>query len=233
MKIKMKNEDTVATVDRPLKYDAVFYDFDGTLVDTIPLIVKCFHIAFEEVIGERKDEKVILSTIGLPLWTAFRDYDEETQKKLYDAYQRANERYLPTDVRIFPGIREGLEAVSRLGVPQAVVTSKRRDPALFTMRQFDIEKYFSVLVSRDDTTEHKPAPAPIYFAAEKLGLSDMTRILFVGDSIHDLICAENAGVDSAAVEWTYMPKEDLHSLSPKYWLDNLSELPCILSGREL
>ncbi len=229
----MRNEDNTAPTQRQLKYDAIFYDFDGTLVDTIPLIVKCFHIAFEEVLGIRRDEKTILSTIGLPLWTAFRDYDEETQKNLYAAYQRANERYLPTDVRIFPGIREGLEEVSRLGVLQGVVTSKRRDPAIFTMKQFDLEKFFSVLVSRDDTTEHKPAPAPIYYAAEQLGLSDMTRILYVGDSVHDLICAENAGVDSAAVDWTYMPKEDLRSLSPKYWLENLSELPCILFGREL
>lgn len=218
---------------KPLKYDAILYDFDGTLVDTIPLIIKCFHIAFEEVLGERKDEKEILATIGLPLWTAFRDYDEDTQKKLHDAYLRANEIYLPTDVRIFPGIREGLEAVAQTGVRQGVVTSKRREPAIFTMEQFGLEKYFSVVVSREDTIEHKPAPAPLYLAAEQLGLEDMTRILFVGDSVHDLICAENAGVDSAAVDWTYMPKDQLRSLSPKYWVDNLSELSCILSGREL
>ncbi|MBN1775151.1 MAG: HAD-IA family hydrolase [Clostridiales bacterium] len=229
----MRNDICDLAEEKPLKYDAVLYDFDGTLVDTIPLIVKCFHIAFEEVLGERKDEKEILSTIGLPLWTAFRDYDEDTQKKLHDAYLRANELYLPTDVRIFPGIQEGLDVVARKGVLQGVVTSKRREPAIFTMKQFGLEKYFSVVVSREDTIEHKPAPAPLYLAAEQLGLEDMTRILFVGDSIHDLICAENAGVDSAAVDWTYMPKDQLRSLSPKYWVDNLSELSCILSGREL
>ncbi|NLW89905.1 MAG: HAD-IA family hydrolase [Clostridiaceae bacterium] len=222
-----------ASFGRPLKYDAIFYDFDGTLVDTIPLIVKCFHIAFEEVVGTRKDEKEILSTIGLPLWTAFRDYDEETQKKLHEAYIRANEKYIGTDVRLFPGVLEGLKAVSELGVTQCVVTSKRRESALFTMHQFHLENYFSLLVSREDTAEHKPSPAPIHFACERLGLIDPTRILFVGDSVHDLICAENAGVDSAAVDWTYMPKEDLRALSPKFWLDNLSELSCILVGREL
>jgi len=229
----MKSDGKAPQIIKPTRYDVVLYDFDGTLVDTIPLIVKCFNIAFEEVLGERRDEKTILSTIGLPLWTAFRDYDEETQNKLHNAYLRANERYLPTDVRIFPGIYEGLEAISKMGVLQGVVTSKRREPALFTMRQFDLEKFFSVLVSRDDTTEHKPTPVPIFFALEKLGITDLTRVLFVGDSIHDLICAENAGVDSAAVDWTYMSKEELRSAAPKYWLDNLSALPCILSEREL
>ncbi|MDD3958887.1 MAG: HAD-IA family hydrolase [Clostridiaceae bacterium] len=229
----MKNEKETLFSRKSLKYDAILYDFDGTLVDTIPLILKCFHIAFEEVLGIRKDDKDILATIGLPLWTAFREYDEETQRKLHDAYIRANDLYLPTDVRIFPGIHEGLSAVADLGVVQGVVTSKRRDPALFTMRQFDLEKYFSVLVTREDTTEHKPAPAPIFFAAGKLGIADPKRILFVGDSIHDLICSRNAGTDSAAVGWTYMPKDELASLSPTYWLENLSALSCILTEREL
>jgi pyrophosphatase PpaX len=216
-----------------LRYDAVLYDFDGTLVDSIPLIVKCFHIAFEEVLGFRKEEKEILSTIGLPLWTAFGEYDKKIQERLHDAYIQANERLLPTGVRTFPGIQEGLRAVADLSVPQGVVTSKRREPAVFTMKQFDLEKHFDLLISREDTTEHKPAPAPLYLAAERLGISDMSRILFVGDSIHDLMCANNAGADSAAVAWTYMPEDELKSLSPKYWLKDLSEISCILSEREL
>lgn len=216
-----------------MRYDAVLYDFDGTLVDSIPLIVNCFHIAFEEVLGFRKEEKEVLSTIGLPLWTAFEEYDKEIQGRLHEAYLRANERLLPTGVRMFPGIHEGLRAVQDLRIPQGVVTSKRREPAVFTMKQFDMERYFDLLISREDTTEHKPAPAPLYLAAEKLGISDMSRILFVGDSIHDLMCANNAGADSAAVAWTYMPVDKLKSLSPKYWLQDLSEISCILSEREL
>lgn len=216
-----------------LRYDAILYDFDGTLADTVPMIVQSFKEAFKEILGIQKDEAEILSTIGLPLWVAFEAYDEDTQKKLYDAYQRVNERLLPTGVREFPGIHEGLRAVAELGVFQGVVTSKRKEPALFTMQQFDMDKYFDVFVFREDTTDHKPAPDPLFFAAKKLGITDMSRVLYVGDSIHDLKCANNAGADSAAVDWTYMPVDGLKALSPRYWLHDLSELSCILTGRDL
>lgn len=216
-----------------MRYDAILYDFDGTLADTIPMIVKCHQAAFDEVLGIKKEEAFILNKIGLPLWDAFEGYDEETQKKLYDAYQRINERILTTEVREFPGIHEGLKAVAELGVRQGIVTSKRKESAMITVRQFDLEKYFDVFVSREDTKVHKPAPDPLFFAAEKLGITDMSRILYVGDSVHDLRCAHNAGADAAAVDWTYMPVDELKALSPRYWLHELSELSCILQGRDL
>lgn len=216
-----------------MRYDAILYDFDGTLADTIPLIVKCFQETFREVLGIERKEADILATIGLPLGVAFEGHDKETQQNLYDTYQRINERLLPTEVREFPGIHEGLQAVAELGVFQGVVTSKRKESALFTMQQFDMDKYFDVFVFRDDTTKHKPAPDPLFFAANKLGISDMSRVLYVGDSIHDLKCANNAGADAAAVDWTYMPVDELKALSPRYWLHELSELSCILQGRDL
>lgn len=216
-----------------MRYDAILYDFDGTLADTVPMIVQSFQEAFKEILGIQKDEAEILATIGLPLWVAFEAYDEDTQKELHAAYQRANERLLPTAVREFPGIHEGLRAVSELGVFQGIVTSKRRETALFTIRQFNMEQYFDVFVSREDTVNHKPAPDPIFFAAEKLGITDMSRVLYVGDSIHDIKCAHNAGADAAAVDWTYMPVSELKALAPRYWLNELSELSCILTGRDL
>ena len=135
--------------------------------------------------------------------------------------------------RIFDGITDGLSILRDMGVRQAVVTSKRREPALFTMRQFALDPYFELLIAREDTDSHKPNPEPIFAAAERLGQKDLSRVLYVGDSVHDLRCANNAGVDAAAVEWTYMPREELIAEKPKYWLSRLSDLSCILSDAEL
>ena len=216
-----------------MRYDAVLYDFDGTLVDTIPMIVNSFHFAYKKVLNVRKSDDVIKSTIGLPLWTAFQEYDAETQKALHAAYQEENERLLPHAVEIFDGIESGLRKLKAMGVTQGVVTSKRREPAIFTMKQFNIDSFFDIIVSREDTTEHKTGPAPLLFAAEQLGVSDMRRILYVGDSVHDLRCAHNAGTDSAAVSWTRMPENELRAEYPTYWIESLSSISCILESREL
>jgi len=217
-----------------LNYDVVLYDFDGTLVDTVPMILECFHTAFLEVTGKKEDEAFLLSTIGLPLAFAFEGCgDPLTRQMLYEAYQKENARLLPTSVRIFDGIKDGLEALRTMGVRQGIVTSKKRETALYTMRQFGLEEFFEILVTREDTEIHKPDPEPLFLALRKMGIQDFSRVLYVGDSVHDLRCAVNAGIDAAAVSWTYMPKSDLAAEKPKYWLSRLTDLSCILPDAEL
>jgi len=216
-----------------LRYDAVLYDFDGTLVDTVPMILSCFHKAFMEVTGHTEDEVFLLSTIGLPLAYAFSGYDPAVQESLYNEYQKENARIISTSVHVFDGVMEGLELLRKMGVRQGVVTSKKRETALFSMKQFDMDPFFEVLITREDTEIHKPNPEPVFLAMQKMGISDFSRVLYIGDSVHDLRCAVNAGVDSAAVNWTYMPLNELAAEKPTYWLDSLTDLPCILADAEL
>lgn len=216
-----------------LRYEAVLYDFDGTLVDTIPMILKCFHYAFSKVVGKSEEDAFLLSTIGLPLIQAFSHYEPAIQQELIEAYQEENARILETDVRLFDGIVEGLTLIGNTGVHQAVVTSKRRETALFSIRQFDLDPYFEILIAREDTTVHKPDPEPIYEAMRRLSITDSKKVLFVGDSIHDLRCANRAGVDSVMVDWTYMPREELAAENPTYWISSLSDISCILSNAAL
>lgn len=216
-----------------MKYDAVLYDFDGTLVDTVPVIVKCFQQAFLNVLGHTEDEAFILSTIGLPLSYALSGYDPAVQKALFDEYQKENAVRIKTEVRVFEGVSEGLALLGSMGVRQGVVTSKNRKTALINLEQFAMVPFFEVLITGEDTNVHKPNPEPILLALEKMEISDLSRVLYVGDSVHDLRCAYNAGVDSAAVNWTYMPKNELAAEKPAYWLDRLTDLSCILSDAEL
>lgn len=216
-----------------MKYDVVLYDFDGTLLDTVPVIMESFRIAFMEVTGHEEDKDYLLSTIGLPLAKAFAHYEPDVQKALMESYTLANRRLIKTAVRSFEGVEEGLSALKQMGVRQGVVTSKQREPAIISMRQFGLDVYFDTIVTREDTSVHKPNPEPLFLGMKNLGIEDVSRVLYVGDSVHDLRCATNAGMDSAAVNWTYMPKEDLAAEKPKYWLERLTDLSCILSDTEL
>ena len=212
----------------------MLYDFDGTLADTVPVILQSFQNAFLEVTGHKENEDFLLSTIGLPLMSAFCEYkDPQVRQLLHDVYLRENKKLLADSAHIFEGIEDGLAAVRDMGVRQGIVTSKRRDAALFTIRQFGIEDFFETIITREDTQIHKPNPEPIFLAMEKMGITDVSRVLYVGDSIHDLRCAANAGVDSAAVNWTYMPKDELAAEKPLFWLNRLTDLSCILSDAEL
>ena len=175
----------------------------------------------------------MLSTIGLPLIQAFSHYEPAVQQELIEAYQEENARIIETDVKIFDGVIEGLTLVGCSGASQAVVTSKRRETALISMRQFKLEPYFQTVIAREDTSLHKPDPEPIFEAMRRLSVTDPKKVLFVGDSVHDLRCANRAGVDSVMVDWTYMPREELAAESPTYWISALCDISCILSNAEL
>lgn len=215
-------------------YDCILYDFDGTLADTVPLIINSFRETYVEVFGkcERTDED-FLKYIGLPLIASFEKHDEETQKVLLDTYLRINCKALEEDkVSLFDGVREQLDKIKSMGVKQGIVTSKRFSSLIITLKLMGLDEFFDIIVSKDDTEKHKPDAEPLLFASEKLGIST-DRIMYVGDALGDIECAINAKCDSAFVEWSRMPKKEIMALHPTYILKEISDLSCIIKGCEL
>ncbi len=218
-----------------LLYDAILYDFDGTLADTVPLIMDSFHHAYNEVLGgcTRSDDE-LMSFIGLPLSDTFTCHDEKTADALISAYLEYNERLLrENQVKLFPRVTDSIKSLKSTCVKQGIVTSKRREAAMITINLLGIADLFDVFVFREDTEKHKPDGQPLTVAASKLNISDIKRVLYVGDAAPDILCAKNAGAASALVEWTRMPKDKLLALSPDYLLNDLEELSCIIGGRDL
>ena len=217
------------------KYDLVLYDLDGTLWDSIPLIMECFHRAYDVVLGgtDRTDDD-LMSYIGRPLGDSFEMHDEQTSKRLTDAYIEYNHKRLGENaIPIFPGIYDMLSEIRSMGVSQGVVTSKREHPAMITINFLDLDGYFDTKVFREATEKAKPHGDPLVYAAKALGITDMSRVLYVGDAVPDLLSARDAGADFALVGWTKMDKEELNRLKPDYIIEVPEGLPCIIQGSEL
>ena len=217
------------------KYDLVLYDLDGTLWDSIPLIMECFHKAYDEVLGgtDRTDED-LMSYIGRPLGDSFERHDDDTKKRLTEAYLEYNHQRLRENaIPIFPGIYEMLSQIRSSGIRQGIVTSKRELAASITIDLLDLGGYFDAKVFREATERAKPHGDPLVYAAKTLGITDMSRVLYVGDAVPDLLSARDCGADFALVGWTRMPKEELESLNPDYIIEVPERLPCIIEGAEL
>ena len=214
------------------KYDAVFYDFDGTLVDTVPLITESFKLCYEKVFGVcKRPYEDFLGNIGKPLEKAFEMHDKATAKKLYDTYLEINEKLLREDkAPMFPYIKEDLLYIKSLGIPQGIVTSKMRSSVEVTMKLQGMEDIFDIVVTKEDTKAHKPDAEPIIKACEMLGIEDTRRVIYVGDALPDKECAGNAKAAFALVDWTKMPRGPLET---DIVLKRLKELSCIIKEGEL
>ena len=217
------------------KYDLVLYDLDGTLQDSVPLIMESFKEAYKNVLGEctRTDED-ILSFIGKPLTDTFWMHDEETAGRLVNAYLEYNcARMRENVVPVFPGVYDFLSEIQAMGIRQGIVTSKLKSSAMITIELLELEQYFDILLFREDTERAKPHGDPLIEAARRMGISDMSRVLYVGDAVPDGLSARDAGCDFALVGWTKMPKEGFESLGPDYIIDIPGRLSCIIRGSEL
>jgi len=210
----------------------VLFDLDGTLIDTIDLLLLSMRHAFEgrAESGPTTDEWI--AGIGTPLATQFGPYaadEAELQRLLqrYRSYQQANHDRL---TRCYAGVLDVVRALSERGHPLAIVTSKANDIARRSITHVGLTAYFPIVVGVDSTTKHKPDPEPVRYALEQLEVSAETAF-FVGDSPHDIAAGNAAGVSTVAALWGAFSREALERARPRYVLDRIEGLGSVLDPR--
>jgi pyrophosphatase PpaX len=211
------------------RVDAVLFDLDGTLVDTIPLIFACYqHTLAAHLPGYEPGRKVIIGNLGRSLDDILFDYaaaagaenPSATSRAMlatYRAFQRAN---LNSLIRPYEGMRETLEGLRARGLTLGVVTSKVEWAARECYEYYGLGEYLSIGVFHDDTERHKPDPQPLLLAASK-GSLDAARTVYVGDSIHDMAAGKAAGMRTIGALWGPSEREELAQAGA----DELAERP--------
>ncbi len=197
--------------------DAVLFDLDGTLVDTIPLILACYrHTLVTHLPGYDPGRRVIIGNLGRSLDDILFDYAKaagvadpaQTSRAMLQTYRSFQRVNLPLLIRPYPGVRETLAGLRARGLTLGVVTSKVEWAARETYERYGLGEFLSVQVFHDDTERHKPDPQPLIHAAEK-GRLDVARTLYVGDSVHDMAAGKAAGMRTIGALWGPSGRDEL------------------------
>jgi len=204
-------------------FDPVVFDLDGTVVDTVELIVKSFRYATSTVLGEVLPDEVIIAGVGRPLLAQMESLSAEHARELYDVYREYNHRRHDELIRGYDGIEEVLDALKAAGRRTGIVTSKSRDTTGMAFRAMGLEERFDAVVTATDTTEHKPSPVPLQLCLQRLGATAAGSI-YIGDSPFDIEAGAAAGMTTAAVAWGVFGREALLAAGPDFWLSEPLEL---------
>lgn len=211
------------------RWSTAVFDLDGTLADTIHLIVESYQHAFRTILGHEEDPTVIRSWIGRPLIGAFRDHSPEHADQLYATYLQWNADNTERLIRGYEGVREVLADLGAAGVHVGVATSKRRESAQQAMDILGLSEHVEVLVAMEDTDKHKPDPTPLLLALERMGRSG-TGAVYVGDAVVDVLAGKAAGMDTVAVTWGAGEPDALHGVRPSVVVSTADELRATLLG---
>lgn len=205
-------------------YDTYLFDGDGTLYDTADLVVHCFQYVAQKHCGISVSRETILSEFGLPLRGQLekqlgKDVDIDA---IHEDFIRFQMEIIDEDVRIFPSVRETLNTLKKSGKKLAVVTSRKPYSLKRILELTDIAQFFDTLVTPDDTTLHKPDPAPALLALSRMD-RDASEAVFVGDSQYDILSGVRAGTDTVFVNWSHL---GIHTvpITPTWRIDKISDL---------
>jgi len=207
-------------------YRHIIFDWDGTLIDSIPRIVDCFHKSFAALSLALLPDERIKSLIGLPLANAFKTLvpkaSEDTASHFVDIYRDFwRDPQLPLSP-LFPGVEDLLDALAQMGIVLAIATGKSREGL---ERELDFHNLHHRFRATRCAGEVQPKPQPdmlLQLVAELT--ADPKQTLMIGDTTLDLDMANNAGIAAVAVTSGGHPKSELMTSKPIACFDTITEL---------
>jgi|SRR5688500_14455616 len=207
---------------------AVLFDLDGTLIDSIGLLLACMRHSFAGRARAPTDEEWI-ATLGTPLRKQLLDYvdtDDEIDAMIsrYRTFQRERHDLLTND---YPGVRETLALLNERGHPMGVVTSKSNEMMDRGLAWLGALEIMQTRIGMNSCEIHKPDPFPVQLALKELGYEPHEAV-FVGDSPYDIKAGNAAGVISIAALWGPFTREQLEPHNPVEYLESITDLPRLL-----
>ena len=215
-----------------MRYKAVIFDMDGTILDTLDDLAGSVNHALESYGFPPRSREEIRSFLGNGMAQLIRlSVPENTSSEQEQFVLEEHKKYYPLHsaekTRAYEGISELLRSLRSRGIKTAVVSNKRDENVKAL-----VEKYFpglfDVSVGSRDGVPRKPAKDLVEIALKELDVVKEDSI-YIGDSDVDVATARNSGLDMITVLWGFRDREILEKCGVTVFAKNTDELTQMLS----
>lgn len=209
-----------------MNYDAVFFDLDGTVVDSLQDIVDAVNHTARHFSLAEWDRETLKPHLGWGvehLWRAIRpEADDARIEALLAHYRPYYALHASDKTRPFDGILPALKRLKADGIRLAILSNKP-DAAVQPIATRFFSDLMCLSVGEREGVRRKPEPDMVVAAAGDLGVP-LDRCLYVGDSEVDIDTARNAGIDCLCVTWGFRDREQLLRAGAVHIVDTPEEL---------
>ena len=217
------------------QWDAVLFDFDGTLVDSAPDIIAALNRLLGELGHTQVDYNAYRTRAGdgarnlLEQVLAGRGvrYGEDEWPALVERLLAHYYELMTENTRPYPAVPDILAEIYQTGMALAVCTNRTYATTDQLLSHFGLKDMFGAIMCADNVSAKKPDARHLHEAIERLGAAP-ARTIMIGDTATDVAAARNAGIKVVAVSYGYSerPAADLGADAV---LADFSELPALLA----
>lgn len=207
------------------RFELIVFDWDGTLMDSAEMIVASVQAAARDLGLEPPLEERARHIIGLGLGEALRHALPDLPEAHYpELVARYRHHYLSRDheLTLFAGAAELVRELAERGHRLGVATGKSRVGLDRALAHTGLGEFFDATRCADECRS-KPHPQMLLELMETLGV-DPERTLMIGDTTHDLMMAQNAGVAAVAVGYGAHSRDVLATAASLYCADSIADL---------
>lgn len=215
------------------KYQAVVFDLDGTLLDTLTDLWNAVNVACKSKGFPPRTRLQVRRDLGNGLQRLLKlslpkDVDENRFKCIFQAFRQYYLNHCNEATHPYEGIPELLRQLQAAGVKTAIVSNKAH-PAVQELRNRYFPETMKVAIGESTQVRRKPAPDTVLQALRELGV-DKSQAVYVGDSEVDKATADNVGMDCFLVTWGFRDRGELKALEPTALVDQPEEIGKLVLG---
>ncbi len=211
---------------------AILFDLDGTLIDSTESILDGFAHAFKSQNFPQAKKEDICSLIGYPLETMFEKLGvSENISSFISEYKKRYSLISTQKTKMLPDAIKAIKLASSLA-PLGIVTTKTAKYSSDILEHFKVAKYFKVIIGRENVNEPKPSKEPILKALDTLKVKPDMRCFMIGDTILDMMAANNANINKIGLLCGYGKEQDLKRYTDNI-VKNCFEAVKMLSQKEI
>lgn len=195
-----------------MKYEAVLFDLDGTLLDTLIDLTNSVNYALEKMGYPKREKEEVRRFLGngikrLMELSCPEDIEEEAFERTFNLFKEHYDKHSQDNTKPYDGVLELMRKLSVQGVKLAIVSNKV-DSAVAKLHERFFSEYVDVAIGDRPGLNRKPEPDSCLLAMKELGVSKENTV-YIGDSEVDIATAANAGLDCITVLWGFRDRDFL------------------------
>ncbi|TRO47398.1 HAD family hydrolase [Candidatus Bathyarchaeota archaeon] len=211
---------------RKLKVQGIFFDLDGTIVDSREAYYEAAKIAFQKMEQEMPKKELVLEIPRkLERKQSIKDVIKGDLHKFLSVYLNAYYSITTEKTKLLPNVSTTLETLSTKA-KLALVTMRAfpKENIMKELEAFEIAKYFTCVVTALDTHKPKPSPEALIKCAKALNVQ-ICDCVIAGDSTSDIRAGKAAGVKTVAVLSGLFSRRELAQENPDLIIKDITALP--------